>query len=438
MSTRLCLTVVCCCLIGSVSAQVADFRAAAQSGSQSTVSISLGPTGNAGYGSWNNAIIRGGGARGLAVFPLAGDASKRSGFAVSEDIVVSCALTEDDVLQLTLADGTEAKGSVVARDDVNGLVAIRVEDASLTPIALADASPHAGLPVFVSWLEEGHVATGQAGMIASEPNSRHASLGLTQSLDADFAPHKLGAPILDATGTLVGVMVYQEGTPLCLPASHISRLIDAEGDGDVVKLGRGRMGVRLDEAKGSEIVTVVPDMPAADAGLKAGDRVAKVDSLVCRNHHDVMAGIAMARAGDTVSIEVERDGKTLVRDVELVSTPQQVEVYGYLYNPMRSVYRFQDGKLVPMTGETPVNPTAPQLFLEGIKVERSTLEESLKKLEAEKSKQDEMILKLREKISRMEVDAAEARDKLKDASEATLQEIVEEIRKKLEDERDDN
>jgi len=62
--------------------------------------------------------------------------------------------------------------------------------------------------------------------------------------------------------------------------------------------------------KGLVLSDVVPDGPAARAGLKAGDRITQIDTHEVANAADLMFVLSMAKPGQEAKITYVRDGKT--------------------------------------------------------------------------------------------------------------------------------
>ncbi len=67
-------------------------------------------------------------------------------------------------------------------------------------------------------------------------------------------------------------------------------------------------------APGVVISDVVPDGPAAKAGLKGGDRIVAVGTLEIRSIHDLMYVLSTAKPGDPTRLTFVRDGKRVTVD----------------------------------------------------------------------------------------------------------------------------
>jgi hypothetical protein len=72
---------------------------------------------------------------------------------------------------------------------------------------------------------------------------------------------------------------------------------------------RGRLGVTLDD--GAKVTSVLEGSPAAEAGLKAGDVLIKVNSKAVDSTKAALAAAAEIRPGAKIPLTVRRDGKTL-------------------------------------------------------------------------------------------------------------------------------
>ena len=68
---------------------------------------------------------------------------------------------------------------------------------------------------------------------------------------------------------------------------------------------------RYDVTEGVFVCSVDPDSAAAKAGLKLGDVITKLDDKDITSYEDLVAAKKSYSAGDTVTLTVYREGKTI-------------------------------------------------------------------------------------------------------------------------------
>jgi S1-C subfamily serine protease len=132
-----------------------------------------------------------------------------------------------------------------------------------------------------------------------------------------------GAPLLDLDGHVVGVLVSSlENTSACyaVPIEAAEKIRT-----DYVRFGEvrhGWIGINVSDAgkpiEGSraEMTDILPDTPAAESGIKAGDILLKVGNKQVRQPEDVLDASFFISAGDAVPITVVRNGETLTFNVQ--------------------------------------------------------------------------------------------------------------------------
>jgi membrane-associated protease RseP (regulator of RpoE activity) len=77
-----------------------------------------------------------------------------------------------------------------------------------------------------------------------------------------------------------------------------------------------RLGIYFDPSGDGIIVEeVMPDSPAARAGLKAGDRIARFGDRRISSDADLLGALREVKAGQTVTLEIVRDGEKIERPV---------------------------------------------------------------------------------------------------------------------------
>lgn len=85
------------------------------------------------------------------------------------------------------------------------------------------------------------------------------------------------------------------------------------------------MGITMSDAEegGAAIETVIDELPAARAGLKAGDRVVEANGAKIGTQQDLRDVLAKAEPGDTITLKVDRDGEDVEVKVKLAKWDQE-------------------------------------------------------------------------------------------------------------------
>ena len=155
--------------------------------------------------------------------------------------------------------------------------------------------------------------------------------GKALQCDAKVSPVNYGGPLIGIDGRVFGVLVpaspqgegdtagvewYDSGIGFAIPLEDIYAVLPrlkALKDGQ--KLNRGLLGFTAQNAGEQYNVPVVvgqiaPESAAMKAGLKSGDKITAIDGKTVANFSEMMHLLGPKYEGDTVSLKVERDGKT--------------------------------------------------------------------------------------------------------------------------------
>jgi S1-C subfamily serine protease len=143
--------------------------------------------------------------------------------------------------------------------------------------------------------------------------------------DAAVNPGNSGGPLVNVKGEIVGInnsiLLGSSGISFAIPSNVAQRVFD-----DVVKRGRisrpwfGSNTVplnrqiaaelKLGTSTGNIVMSVVPDSPAARAGIVAGDVLQEFDGSPVRDSVDIINRLSEMKEGDRVTITVWRNGQT--------------------------------------------------------------------------------------------------------------------------------
>jgi serine protease Do len=160
-------------------------------------------------------------------------------------------------------------------------------------------------------------------------------------IDASINRGNSGGPLFDLTGNVIGVntAIYSPnggsvGIGFAIPSSLVKMVVaDLKDDG---KVDRGWLGVSIqpvtpdlaeslgmDKAQGALIAEVVPDGPAAKAGLRQRDVVLSVGDTPIEDVRTLVRHVATLPQGHKVDIAVWRDGAKRDIDVTVGATPSE-------------------------------------------------------------------------------------------------------------------
>jgi S1-C subfamily serine protease len=161
--------------------------------------------------------------------------------------------------------------------------------------------------------------------------------------DAPINPGNSGGPLLDSSGRLIGVDAAilspsgsNAGIGFAIPVDTVNRIVP-----QLVRNGhvsRPQIGLQLSDrlsqlvreqrgVAGVAILGVEPDSPAAAAGLRGtrreadgivpGDIIQKVGETTVDTSEQFYSALEEYKPGDTVNLQINRDGKTLTVPVKI-------------------------------------------------------------------------------------------------------------------------
>ena len=240
--------------------------------------------------------------------------------------------------RVRLWDRTEIDASVVARDRGRDLAALDVPAGGGTPVSLRDPG---SLRVGELVVAMGH-PLGVRGAVA---------IGIIHALgppdapphrrwiraDVRLAPGNSGGPLADASGRLVGVnTMVAHGLALAIPGSAVERFLQDGGRRPYIGVATRAVAVRgaaegepseknpkftdrerrnQEGAAGLLVIEILPDSPAAAAGLQIGDLLLHAGGKRL-DAPDALARVVQdAVPGDTVVVDLARLGQRLTREV---------------------------------------------------------------------------------------------------------------------------
>jgi len=278
-----------------------------------------------------------------------------NGHIITNNHVVSNAQT----IRAVFHDGQSYSAKVIGTDTFADLAVVKV-DANpevFHPLQLGDSSKlrigdevaAIGSPFGLT----GSMTSGiisQLGRLLTPPDASSFSIPNVIQTDAAINPGNSGGPLLNMQGDVIGInTAIQSGTGefsgigFAIPSNTMKRIVPVLiQDGHYKHPWLGISGTSIDPdlsstlelsiQNGFLIQDVVPDSPAAKAGLKGykeiktidgvkykvgGDMIIAVDGNSVEKIEDILNYLQDQRSiGDTITLKINRDGKTM--DVNLI------------------------------------------------------------------------------------------------------------------------
>jgi len=231
----------------------------------------------------------------------------------------------------SLVDGRDLRFSVVGRDPLSDLAVLRADARDLAPARLGDASGlQVGQLVVAIGNPHGYAGSVTAGVVSALGRSlpvgrRGGPQRMVENVvqtDAALNPGNSGGALVDGNGRVVGIntAVAGVGLGLAVPINDATRRIVAAlmSDGRVRRALLGvavgprplppRVAAQLGRREGLEVIEVVEDGPAAQAGLHAEDLIVGLDGTPLGGADDLQRLMTAERIGRPLELEIVRAG----------------------------------------------------------------------------------------------------------------------------------
>src|SRR5262249_5168644 len=126
---------------------------------------------------------------------------------------------------------------------------------------------------------------------------------------------------IETNNTTVSGQGSSSGVGFAIPSNTVTQIANQILSGKTVK--HAYVGVLLSgsTAGGAQVAEVQPGTPGAAAGLKAHDLITAIDGKAVSSTDQFIAMIDNYSPGQTVTMSVKRDGKTLSIKVKLGTRP---------------------------------------------------------------------------------------------------------------------
>jgi Do/DeqQ family serine protease len=267
-----------------------------------------------------------------------------SGFIISGDgrILTNAHVVDGaDKVKVTLKDGRTYQGRVLGKDELTDVAVIKIEANNLPTLALGNSDSllpgewaiAIGNPLGLdNTVTTGIIsATGRSGNLIGATDKRVQYI----QTDAAINPGNSGGPLLNARGEVIGmntaIIQGAQGLGFAIPintAQRISSQLIATGKVEHPYLGIQMLaltpelkqninsdpnsGLNVDRDKGVLVVKVMPNSPAAKAGVRAGDVIDKLNGQAVTDADSVQKAVENSQIGiASLRMDLYRNGQNL-------------------------------------------------------------------------------------------------------------------------------
>ena len=247
-------------------------------------------------------------------------------------------LPDGDEFELVVAGGSPVKAKLAGRDQGTNVAALRLERAvDVQP--LVDAEPTAGALALAFGADGAGGVRARLGIVNTAGPEWASSAGGRIDryvvLDLALARAEEGGPVLDASGRRLGISTFgPRGRVLVIPAATVTRSVEALlKDG---RIARGWLGVALQpvavpdalrgetgQEVGAMVMSIVPDGPAAKAGIVAGDILLSVNGSPVRRLRRIAAALGPETVGREAELRVVRGGTVATLRATIEARPAE-------------------------------------------------------------------------------------------------------------------
>ena len=259
-----------------------------------------------------------------------------SGVIISADgyiVTNSHVINGANKITITLKNGDSFSANVIGQDSKEDVALLKIDTSGLTPVVFGDSS---SLQVGQTAVAIGN-PLGQLGGTVTD--------GIISALDRDITiegetmkllqtnaainPGNSGGGLFDSQGHLIGLVVSKtagsdiEGLGFAIPSNTVKKVVEELSEYGYV---RGRVALQMSlvdvnsapkammyqvSQLGVYVSKIESGSNAESAGFKSGDLIKSINSKEVSSSEDVNSVLSSCSVGDTIQVNVYRNGQTV-------------------------------------------------------------------------------------------------------------------------------
>lgn len=281
-----------------------------------------------------------------------------SGVIISKDgyVITNNHVVEgEESLVVYFADGTRHDAKLVGTDPLMDVAVLKISDAvpAYVPLANSDTIEPGETAIAIGSPLGDFRNSVTVGVVSAKNRSVGSMEGLIQT-DAAINHGNSGGPLLNLQGEVIGINTLvvrgsgsssdqAEGLGFSVPSNivkQVSEQLIASGKVVYPYLGVSYTMIDAETAVDQNLPVqngalvspsqrngdaVQPNTPAAKAGIKSGDIITAIDGNKLGIDSSLRQILLQHKPGDTIKLDVLRDGKTLTLDVTLGERPDNLQ-----------------------------------------------------------------------------------------------------------------
>jgi serine protease Do len=241
------------------------------------------------------------------------------------------------VITVILPDGRRHIAQLLGRDETRKICLLKIDGVSNLPVPEFASRDELRLG---QWARAVGVGFGgpQPAISAGIISATSRISGKAVQTDANTSPANYGGPLVDLEGRVIGICVpltpgaqkeaagaewYDSGIGFAVPLDGLESILARLKSGETLR--HAFLGVQAeaygDPPLGAQIKKVIPDSPAAKAGLEEGDKIVALGGTEILDVTHLATVIHRYLAGDKVELAIERGDAGKSVTAELVPPP---------------------------------------------------------------------------------------------------------------------